>query len=130
MVHHPYKYAELLKNKIERYSVTCWLVNTGWVGGPYGVGKRISIKYTRALLNAALNGKLDNVQYSKDPVFGFEVPVHCPDVPDEVLSPATSWHDIKEYDRRYKDLAMRFKQNFGKYENGTPREVLEAGPRV
>jgi len=130
MVHHPYKYAELLKNKIERYSVTCWLVNTGWVGGPYGVGKRISIKYTRALLNAALNGKLDNVQYSKDPVFGFEVPVHCPDVPDEVLSPATSWHDIKEYDRRYKDLAMRFKQNFGKYENGTPREVLEAGPKV
>jgi len=130
MVHHPYKYAELLKNKIERYSVTCWLVNTGWVGGPYGVGKRISIKYTRALLKAALNGKLDNVQYSKDPVFGFEVPVHCPDVPDEVLSPATSWHDIKEYDRRYKDLAMRFKQNFGKYENGTPREVLEAGPKV
>ncbi len=130
MVHHPYKYAELLKNKIERYSVTCWLVNTGWVGGPYGVGKRISIKYTRALLNAALNGKLDNVQYSKDPIFGFEVPVHCPDVPDEVLSPATSWHDIKEYDRRYKDLAMRFKQNFGKFESGTPREVLEAGPKV
>jgi phosphoenolpyruvate carboxykinase (ATP) len=130
MVHHPYKYAELLKNKIERYGVTCWLVNTGWVGGPYGVGKRISIRYTRALLNAALNGKLDNVKFTKDPIFGFEVPTQCPDVPDEVLSPATSWHDKKEYDRRYKDLAMRFKQNFGKFEDGTPREVVEAGPKV
>ena len=130
MVHHPYKYAELLKNKIERYGVTCWLVNTGWVGGPYGVGKRISIKYTRALLNAALNGKLDKVKFTKDPIFGFEVPTQCPDVPDEVLIPATSWHDKKEYDRRYKDLAMRFKQNFGKFEDGTPREVVEAGPKV
>ncbi len=130
MVHHPYKYAELLKNKIERYGVTCWLVNTGWVGGPYGVGKRISIKYTRALLNAALNGKLDNVKFTKDPIFGFEVPTQCPDVPDEVLNPASSWGDRKEYDRRYKDLAMRFKQNFGKFEDGTPREVIEAGPKV
>jgi phosphoenolpyruvate carboxykinase (ATP) len=130
MVHHPYKYAELLKRKIERYGVTCWLVNTGWVGGPYGIGKRISIRYTRALLNAALNGKLDKVKYAKDPIFGFEVPTQCPDVPDEVLSPASSWHDRKEYDRRYKDLAMRFKQNFAKFEVGTPREVVEAGPKV
>lgn len=130
MVHHPYKYAELLKRKIERYGVTCWLVNTGWVGGPYGVGKRISIKYTRALLNAALEGKLNNVEYKKDPIFGFEVPMTCPNVPDEVLDPSSSWHDRKEYDRRYKDLAMRFIQNFGKFTDGTPREVVEAGPKV
>jgi phosphoenolpyruvate carboxykinase (ATP) len=130
MVHHPYKYAELLKNKIQRYGVTCWLVNTGWVGGPYGIGKRISIKYTRALLNAALNGKLDKVKFAKDPIFGFEVPTDCPDVPAEVLNPASSWEDKKEYDRKYKDLAMRFKQNFGKFENGTPREVVEAGPKI
>ena len=130
MVHHPYKYAELLKNKIEHYGVTCWLVNTGWVGGPYGVGKRISIKYTRALLNAALNGKLDHVKFAHDPIFGFEVPTQCPDVPAEVLNPASSWHDQKEYDRRYKDLAMRFKQNFGKFEIGTPQEVIDAGPKV
>ncbi len=130
MVHHPYKYAELLKNKIERYGVTCWLVNTGWVGGSYGVGKRISIKYTRALLNAALNGKLDQVKFTHDPIFGFEVPTQCPDVPAEVLNPASSWHDQKEYDRRYKDLAMRFKQNFGKFEIGTPQDVIEAGPKV
>jgi phosphoenolpyruvate carboxykinase (ATP) len=130
MVHHPYKYAELLKNKIERYGVKCWLVNTGWVGGPYGVGKRISIRYTRALLNAALTGKLDPVPYKTDPVFGFEVPTECPDVPAEVLDPSSSWADKKEYDHRYKDLAMRFIQNFGKFEEQTPREVIEAGPKA
>jgi phosphoenolpyruvate carboxykinase (ATP) len=130
MVHHPYKYAELLKRKIERYGVTCWLVNTGWVGGPYGIGKRISIKYTRALLNAALDGKLNDVEFKKDPIFGFEVPKTCPNVPNEVLDPASSWNDKKEYDRRYKDLAMRFKQNFGKFTDGTPQEVIDAGPKV
>jgi phosphoenolpyruvate carboxykinase (ATP) len=130
MVHHPYKYAELLKNKVERYGVRCWLVNTGWVGGPYGIGKRISIRYTRALLNAALNGKLNDVKYTTDPVFGFEVPTECPDVPAEVLDPSSSWGDKKEYDRRYKDLAMRFKQNFAKFEDQTLQEVVEAGPKV
>lgn len=130
MVHHPYQYAELLKRKIERHGANCWLVNTGWVGGPYGVGKRISIKYTRALLNAALDGRLNDVSFKKDPIFGFEVPTTCPNVPDEVLDPASSWHDKKEYDRRYKDLAMRFIQNFGKFMDGTPRDVIEAGPKV
>ncbi|MBL8103580.1 MAG: phosphoenolpyruvate carboxykinase (ATP) [Anaerolineales bacterium] len=130
MVHHPYRYAELLKHKIERYGVTCWLVNTGWVGGPYGVGKRISIRHTRALLNAALNGNLTNVKYKLDPVFGFEVPATCLNVPDEVLDPSSSWGDKKEYDRRYKDLAMRFKQNFGKFIDGTPQDVIDAGPKV
>ena len=130
MVHHPYKYAELLKNKIERYGVKCWLVNTGWVGGPYGIGKRISIRHTRALLNAALTGKLDDVSYATDPIFGFEVPQQCPGVPDEVLVPSSSWSDKKEYDRRYRDLAMRFKQNFAKFEDGTPAEVIEAGPQI
>jgi phosphoenolpyruvate carboxykinase (ATP) len=100
------------------------------VGGPYGVGKRISIRYTRALLNAALTGKLHDVSCQKDPIFGFEVPENCPDVPDEILSPSSSWPDIKEYDRRYRDLAMRFKQNFGKFEEGTPPEIVEAGPKI
>jgi len=130
MVHHPSKYAELLKRKIERYDVKCWLVNTGWVGGPYGVGKRISIRHTRAILNAALNGKLNNVNYTTDPIFGFEVPTECPGVPADVLSPSSSWGDKKEYDRRYKDLAMRFKENFAKFADNTPLEVLEAGPKV
>ncbi len=130
MVHHPYEYARLLKDKVERYNVKCWLVNTGWVGGPYGVGKRISIKYTRALLSAVLNGKLDKVKFAKDPVFGFEVPTQCPDVPDEVLDPAGAWRDRKEYDKRYRDLASRFIENFKKFEDRTPREVIEAGPRI
>jgi phosphoenolpyruvate carboxykinase (ATP) len=130
MVHHPYKYAELLKRKIERYGVKCWLVNTGWVGGPYGVGKRISIRHTRALLNAALNRQLDDVNYTTDPIFGFEVPTDCPGVPEDVLSPSSSWGDKKEYDRRYRDLAMRFKENFAKFTDNTPPEIVAAGPKV
>ncbi len=130
MVHHPYRYAEILKRKIERHHVVCWLVNTGWVGGPYGVGKRISIRHTRSLLTAALTGKLANVNYSKDPIFGFEVPVECPDVPAEVLNPSSSWADKSEYNRRYKDLAQRFVDNFMKFEDGTPAEVVDAGPRI
>jgi len=130
MVHHPSKYAELLRGKIERYGVKCWLVNTGWVGGGFGVGKRISIKYTRALLNAALTGKLDDVPYDKDPVFGFEVPRNCPDVPDEVLEPWSSWPNREEYDKKYKQLAQRFIENFKKFESETSQEVIEAGPKV
>jgi len=130
MVHHPYYYADILKRKIERYNIKCWLVNTGWVGGPYGVGKRISIKYTRALLSAALNGKLDKVQYKKDPVFGFEVPTRCPDVPDDVLDPAGSWPDRKEYDKRYRDLAARFIENFKKFETQSNTEIVDAGPHL
>jgi phosphoenolpyruvate carboxykinase (ATP) len=130
MVHHPYKYAELLKGKIERYGVTCWLVNTGWVGGPYGIGKRISIRHTRNLLNAALSGKLSNVEYYQDPIFGFEVPKTCPDVPVDVLEPWSSWPSRDEYDRRYRDLAMRFVQNFAKFSEGIPRDVIESGPRI
>ncbi|MEP7137681.1 MAG: phosphoenolpyruvate carboxykinase (ATP) [Chloroflexota bacterium] len=130
MVHHPYKYAELLKRKIERYGVQCWLVNTGWVGGPYGVGKRISIKHTRALLNAALTRKLANVDYYRDPVFGFDVPKTCPNVPDNVLEPWSSWPSREEYDKRYRDLAQRFIENFAKFTDGTPQEVVEAGPKV
>jgi phosphoenolpyruvate carboxykinase (ATP) len=130
MVHHPYRYAELLKQKIERYGVRCWLVNTGWVGGPYGVGKRISIKHTRALLNAALSGKLDNVKYYKDPIFGFEVPKSCPEVPESVLEPWSSWPSREEYDKRYRDLAARFQENFLKFSDHIPQQVIEAGPKV
>jgi phosphoenolpyruvate carboxykinase (ATP) len=130
MVHHPSKYAELLRHKIERYNVNCWLVNTGWVGGPYGVGKRISIKHTRALLTAALDGKLNNVKYKRDLIFGFEVPMTCPDIPDDVLDPSSSWGDKAEYDRRYKDLASRFVQNFAKFADETSQDVIDAGPKV
>jgi len=130
MVHHPSKYAELLRNKIERYGVKCWLVNTGWVGGGFGVGHRISIKHTRALLNAALTGKLADVPYDKDPVFGFEVPRACPGVPDDVLEPWSTWPNREEYDEKYKQLAQRFIENFKKFESETSQDVMEAGPKV
>jgi phosphoenolpyruvate carboxykinase (ATP) len=130
MVHHPAYYAELLKKKIERYNAQCWLVNTGWVGGPYGVGKRISIKYTRALLSAVLGGKLAKVKYENDPIFGFKVPTACPGVPEEVLSPSSSWSNKHEYDKKYRQLAARFIENFKKFEDSTPPEVVEAGPKA
>jgi phosphoenolpyruvate carboxykinase (ATP) len=130
MVHRPAFYADLLKRKILRHQVNCWLVNTGWIGGAYGVGKRISIRHTRALLNAALEGKLQEVEYRTDPVFGFAVPASCEGVPTQVLNPADSWPDKTLYTQRYRELATRFVQNFKKYEEGCPREVREAGPKL
>jgi len=130
MVHHPAYYADLLKHKILRYRVSCWLINTGWVGGPYGVGKRISIRYTRAMLNAALEGKLDGVEYFTDPVFGFQVPRSCPEVPDGVLDPAQAWPSREAYMKRYKSLASRFIDNFKRFEDGAPDEVRAAGPKI
>jgi phosphoenolpyruvate carboxykinase (ATP) len=130
MVHHPAYYANLLKLKIQRYDVKCWLINTGWVGGPYGIGKRISIRYTRTMLNAALDGKLDHVEYTTDPIFGFKVPKTCPDIPDSVLDPASSWADQNAYDKRYLGLASRFIDNFRKFEDQVPLEVRRAGPKL
>jgi phosphoenolpyruvate carboxykinase (ATP) len=130
MVHHPYFYADLLKRKILKYGVNCWLVNTGWVGGAYGIGKRISIKYTRSLLNAALNGKLLNVEFATDPIFGFQVPKTCEDVPASVLNPAEAWTSKEQYMQKYRELATRFIENFKKYEAGCPPEVVKAGPKL
>jgi phosphoenolpyruvate carboxykinase (ATP) len=100
------------------------------VGGPYGVGKRISIKHTRALLNAALTGKLDNVDYRRDPVFGFDVPTSCPEVPTDVLDPASSWKDKAEHEAKYKQLAQKFIDNFKDFADQASKSVLEAGPTV
>jgi len=130
MVHHPAYYADLLKGKINRYGVNCWLINTGWVGGPYGVGKRISIRYTRAMLNAALCGKMDHVEYFTDPVFGFRVPKTCPDVPDNVLDPSLAWSSRDAYMKRYRALASRFIDNFKKFEDGATPEVRAVGPKI
>lgn len=130
MVHHPAFYADLLKQKILRYGVKCWLLNTGWVGGPYGVGKRISIKYTRRLLNAALDGELDDVEYVTDPIFGFDYPRTCSDIPDDVLDPSSSWADHDAYMKRYRGLASRFVDNFKKFSDHVPPEVQAAGPQL
>ncbi|HLC01727.1 MAG TPA: phosphoenolpyruvate carboxykinase (ATP) [Anaerolineales bacterium] len=130
MVHHPSTYAELLKNKMQRYGANAWLVNTGWIGGPYGVGKRISISHTRALLSAALSGKLDGVETAVDPVFGFAVPMTCPGVPTDVLSPASSWSDREAYMDKYRQLAARFVDNFKKFEPDVAPEIAAAGPSL
>ena len=130
LVHHPSRYAELLRQKIEKHNVKCWLVNTGWVGGPYGIGTRISIKHTRALLTAALSGNLNAVDYRRDPVFGFEVPASCPGVPAEVLDPASSWQDKSEHEQKYKLLAQKFIDNFKNFEDRAVKSVIEAGPKM
>jgi phosphoenolpyruvate carboxykinase (ATP) len=129
MVRHPFEYAEMLKKRLLQHKAQCWLVNTGWVGGRFGVGKRISIRHTRSMLNAALEGKLDHVQYRKDRIFGFEVPLTCPDVPDDVLDPASSWGDKDEYWKKYDALAARFVENFKLFAAGCSQEVRDAGPK-
>jgi phosphoenolpyruvate carboxykinase (ATP) len=130
MVHHPSFYADLLKRKILKYGANCWLVNTGWIGGAYGVGKRISIGYTRRLLEAALTGELLKSEYVTDPVFGFSVPKNCEGVPAGVLDPSGSWPNKEVYLQKYKQLASRFIENFKKFEAGCPPEVTKAGPKV
>jgi phosphoenolpyruvate carboxykinase (ATP) len=129
MVHHPYQYAELLKKKMTRYGATCWLVNTGWTGGSFGIGRRISIHHTRRLLNAALSGSLQKVGYRGDPVFGFEVPTSCDGVPGEILDPANTWGSREEYFRKYDALAARFIENFKLFASDCPPHIIEAGPR-
>ncbi len=129
MVHRPYTYAEMLKSRIIKYGVNCWLVNTGWTGGPFGVGKRISIHHTRGLLNAALKGELLRVEYRKDPIFGFDVPKSCPEVPPQILDPANTWGSREEYFRKYDALAARFIDNFKLMMEGCPEHILESGPK-
>jgi phosphoenolpyruvate carboxykinase (ATP) len=119
----------MLRAKMLKHGATCWLVNTGWVGGGWGVGKRISIRHTRNLLNAALEGALDRVEYRRDRLFGFEVPLACPEVPVEVLDPSNSWGNKDEYWKRYDALAARYIENFKNFAEGCPPEILAAGPK-
>ena len=128
MVHHPYYYADLLRRKMEKYQVNAWLVNTGWTGGPYGIGKRMSIHHTRALLNSVLDGKLLHVPFRKDPVFGFEVPQSCEGVPEKVLNPINTWEDPQAYQAKYLMLASLFIENFKKFRDGCAPDVVAAGP--
>ena len=128
MPQHPSVYAKLLGEKINKYKVTCWLVNTGWTGGPYGTGQRISIKYTRALLNAALEGKLDGVKMVTDPIFGLSVPTECPEVPGEVLTPRNTWKDKAAFDKKAKELAQSFRDNFKEFEEFVSEDVRQSGP--
>jgi len=130
MVLHPSRYAELLADKIRQHKVNCWLVNTGWSGGPYGIGERMPIKYTRALLNAALEGSLDKVKYEVDPIFGLQVPTDCPNVPTEILNPKNTWNDKGAYDRKAEQLAQLFVENFHQFEDNSSDKIKSAGPQI
>jgi len=127
---HPTKYAELLGKKMTEHKVNVWLVNTGWTGGPYGIGSRMKLKYTRAMLAAAIEGKLDNVEYVPHPVFGVAVPQSCPDVPSEVLNPRDTWADKHAYDLKANELAAAFVKNFQKYAEFANDEILAGAPKV
>ena len=124
----PAVYAKLLGDKVGKHNVCCWLVNTGWSGGPYGVGSRMKLSYTRAIVRAALNGNLDGVATKKHPVFGVQVPVACPDVPSEVLDPGTTWEDPSAYNVQAQKLAAMFEENFEQFSNDVPDDVCASGP--
>jgi phosphoenolpyruvate carboxykinase (ATP) len=126
----PSFYARMLGQKIERHNTRVWLVNTGWSGGPYGVGKRMKIVYTRAMIRAALSGALDAVAYDRDPIFNLEVPATCPAVPSEVLKPRTTWSSPADYDVQASKLARMFADNFRAFESGVSAEVRAAGPKA
>ncbi len=127
---HPTKYAEMLGKKMNENNVNVWLINTGWTGGPYGVGHRISLKYTRAMIQAALKHKLEDIAYETDPVFGLHMPSTCPDVPSEVLNPKNTWDDKDDYDKKAQKLAEYFNNNFEKYADFANEEIRAAAPVV
>ncbi|MFH1132081.1 MAG: phosphoenolpyruvate carboxykinase (ATP) [Pseudomonadota bacterium] len=126
----PTVYSKLLGEKVKKHNVRCWLVNTGWVGGPYGVGSRISIGNTRAMVNAVLNGKLEDVPMREDKYFSFSVPKTCPGVSPELLDPENTWTDKEAYRSKMLELAKRFDENFKQFRDEAPPEVVAAGPKV
>ncbi|MDV3258585.1 MAG: phosphoenolpyruvate carboxykinase [Sphingomonas sp.] len=130
MPRHPSVYGNLLKERIARGGVDCWLVNTGWTGGKYGTGKRMPIKETRALLNAALDGSLKNVEFRKDPYFGFDVPVAVPGVDSSILDPRSTWADKDDYDRTAARLVDLFVENFSEFAEHVDEGVRQSGPKV
>jgi phosphoenolpyruvate carboxykinase (ATP) len=126
---HPGVYAELLGKKIDEHQAQVWLVNTGWTGGPYGVGSRMKLEYTRRMISAALSGELNNVKTVVDPFFGFEVPVKVEGVPGEILMPRNTWPDPEAYDAQASSLAQMFTENFKQFESDVNEAIAAAGPQ-
>ncbi len=126
----PSRYATMLGEKIARHGARVWLVNTGWTGGPYGVGRRMKIAYTRAMIRAVLSGALDGVGYERDPIFNIDVPTACPDVPPEVLKPRNTWTSGDEYDAQARKLARMFNENFAAFADAVTPAVRSAGPKI
>jgi phosphoenolpyruvate carboxykinase (ATP) len=129
MVWDPNVYAKMLGDRIAKHQARVWLVNTGWTGGAYGVGSRMKIAHTRAMIAAVLSGALDNVNYERDPIFNIDVPTSCPDVPAEVLKPRNTWKDQGAYDAQAQKLATMFRENFKTFEATASAEVKAAGPQ-
>lgn len=129
LVWHPTRYAEMLADRMRQFGSHAWLVNTGWSGGPAGVGSRISLRYTRAIIDAIHDGSLANAAMQTDPVFGLSIPTNCPGVPSEILSPRNTWRDAAEYDATAEKLAAEFHRAFAKYESQASDEIRAAGPR-
>jgi phosphoenolpyruvate carboxykinase (ATP) len=119
----------LLAKKMREHHCRCYLINTGWVGGPYGVGERIRLQYNRVIIREILSGRLDDAPALRDPIFGFDVPQHCGEVPAELLQPRGSWKQPNRYDAQARDLARRFLKNFEPYAAGAPN-LVAAGPRI
>ena len=126
---HPGVYATMLGERIARHGARVWLVNTGWTGGPFGVGSRMKLPHTRAMVRAALSGALDDARFQPDPVFGVEVPAEVPGVPSEVLTPRATWADASAYDAQARKLATMFRENFEQYRTAVSEDVAKAGPR-
>ena len=125
---HPGKYASMLGEKIKKHGVKVWMINTGWTGGAYGTGHRIDLNYTRAMISAVLDGKMDNAIFVTHPLLGLDIPLTCPGVPSEILDPQNTWKDPEAYVEKAKELASRFKTNFKKYEDSVSEEIRHAGP--
>lgn len=129
MIMHPSVYAELLGEKIKEHNVEVYLVNTGWTGGEYGKGERMKLSYTRAMVKAALEGKLADVEYEIHPVFNVQMPKSCPSVPNDILNPINTWDNKEEYNKKAKELAGKFKDNINKFK-GVAEEIINAGPKA
>lgn len=127
---HPTEYAEMLSKKMQEADVNVWLVNTGWTGGPYGVGSRMKLKYTRAMITAAMDGELDNVSFENHPIFKVAVPAECPNVPSEVLDPKSTWSDGDAYEIKASTLAESFKNNFKQFKDNANDEILAGAPKT
>lgn len=125
---HPTEYAEMLSAKMKETGVNVWLINTGWTGGPYGTGSRMKLRYTRAMISAALNGQLEKVAFEKHPVFGLAVPQVCPEVPSEILNPRNTWKDAAAYDKQAEALSGAFRKNFSRFEAYASEEIMSGAP--
>jgi len=127
---HPNTYAKLLGEKIEKHNVNVWLVNTGWTGGPFGIGSRISLKYTRAMITAVLENQMEDISYTNFATFNFKIPSFCPNVPNEILHPRNSWGDKKEYNTKREELAQMFIENFEQYASMISQDIKSAAPLI